>query len=851
VVRATDIAGNVSLTKMHVVLNVPLPAPLSLQITPANVSVVVGSSQPFTAVDDKGRPRTDASWTISNHTVATITSDASPWLTALAAGSATLTATVQGLSTQEQVTVLSGTASPGTASWTVPPIQTRATQLVSATPWIGGTPDLYDTEGSGSTAVLRAFTIDGRLLWQQSTTTGPLMSDAFGGLIGISNNGDLTDLDGQTGTPVWQYSPQGPLGGYGLFALRPDGSIFALETDAQDAQVHLDVFDGNSGARIMSVPIPQSHRSSHDEQHCTDLYGIPHVFITDSSTPVGPIAAGDPVVIDENGNAYVEYEVLNVFDSVVESTCNDDPAVAVETGTVTVGLLELSLDGSSSLQPVQSANWSRQLTYDVYGNSTEQDNGSVIGQGISIPDGTGGMLVGWVQEPVMTTTVGQPAVINWMITHTNGGPTFQIPLGGAPSQMVLGENGTAFASTGGSSGVPGIVSFDMNSGTVNWTYNAPTGYEPYIIASASGNGLAAQLLNISTGIGTVTRFDSSGRPTSDSWSAVEIRNFGGSQWLGISGGALTAIPAAPVELSTASYYAPDGNGGNAAKQTYSVSHFSQEGPNQTTAVGVVKEIFEALPLATFPGSGSCYSWLNAGQNNVSALQTFLTSTPSDWAHGTVNVDGKASYLTNAITEITSLTNLDTTVNDLGFFFNYQYPLGNNQFSALRVGPRGYVGNTLPAQAQISLHELGHQAQFTIPPNPPKLIWQQNDAGKSEDENRKAVEMNDLLVDRNCGQLIRALPSINPTNNVPPSMSVGLSPVAGSIGTQVTINGTNFGTSQGTSTVTFTTASGSVAAAASSWGTTQIRVTVPNGATTGNIVVTVSGVSATGPVFTVQ
>jgi hypothetical protein len=52
-------------------------------------------------------------------------------------------------------------------------------------------------------------------------------------------------------------------------------------------------------------------------------------------------------------------------------------------------------------------------------------------------------------------------------------------------------------------------------------------------------------------------------------------------------------------------------------------------------------------------------------------------------------------------------------------------------------------------------------------------------------------------------------------------------------------------------VTFTTASGSVAAAASSWGTTQIRVTVPNGATTGNIVVTVSGVSATGPVFTVQ
>jgi hypothetical protein len=846
VVRATDIAGNVSLTKMHVVLNVPLPAPLSLQITPANVSVVVGSSQPFTAVDDKGRPRTDATWTISNHTVATITSEASPWLTALAAGSATLTATVQGLSTQKQVTVLSGTASPGTASWTVPPIQTRATQLVSATPWIGGTPDLYDTEGSGSTAVLRAFTIDGQLLWQQSTTTGPLMSDAFGGLIGIPNNGDLIDLDGQTGTPVWQYSPQGPLGGYGLFALRPDGSILALESTAQNTQVYLDVFDGNTGARTMSIPTPQSAVTTHQELHCIDpSTGIVNVTITDGGSSGGATGA-NPVVIDENGNAYVEYEIIEKHDSEVQFNCNYNPAASAETGTTTVGLLELSSDGSISFQTVASSNWTTQGTTDSSGNGTEQYSGSIIGQGISIPDGQGGMLVGFTQA-LNSPTVGQAGQIDGMITHMsiNGNANFQLPISGAPSQMVLGENGNAFASFGFNGGAAGIVSFDINSGAVHWTYNAPSGYVPYLIASSSGNGLAAQLVSTTSGIGSVIRFDPSGVMTSDSWSAVEIRNFGGSQWLGISGGALTAISAAPIELSAASWYAPDGNGGNAAKQGYSVSNFSRTPPNQTTLVGVAQEILDALPLATFPGSSSCYAWIQNGPeggHTLSDLQTALSG--GFWGHGTVNSDGRPSYFDAAITVGNPLppgvtSGVLTVINDVGAFFNTLQPLGNNQFQPYSAWPRGYPGNDFLTQAQVSLHEMGHQVVLNTP-------WQNNDGNNGK--NGKASKGNDALVDAKCGQMIRALPSINMPSDLPPGLLPGLSPASGSVGTTVTINGTNFGTTQSASTVSF---NGMLASTASRWGPTQITVTVPSGAQTGNVVVTVSGIPTTGPIFTVQ
>ena len=74
----------------------------------------------------------------------------------------------------------------------------------------------------------------------------------------------------------------------------------------------------------------------------------------------------------------------------------------------------------------------------------------------------------------------------------------------------------------------------------------------------------------------------------------------------------------------------------------------------------------------------------------------------------------------------------------------------------------------------------------------------------------------------------------------------LSPSSGSIGTVVIINGANFGPSQGTSTVRFN----GTAAAPTSWSASAIAVPMPNGATTGPIVVTVNNVASNGAPFTV-
>jgi len=74
----------------------------------------------------------------------------------------------------------------------------------------------------------------------------------------------------------------------------------------------------------------------------------------------------------------------------------------------------------------------------------------------------------------------------------------------------------------------------------------------------------------------------------------------------------------------------------------------------------------------------------------------------------------------------------------------------------------------------------------------------------------------------------------------------LSPNSGAVGAAVTITGTNFGSSQGTSTVTFS----GTPATPTSWSPTTIVAPVPSSATTGNVIVTVGGSASNGVNFSV-
>jgi hypothetical protein len=82
--------------------------------------------------------------------------------------------------------------------------------------------------------------------------------------------------------------------------------------------------------------------------------------------------------------------------------------------------------------------------------------------------------------------------------------------------------------------------------------------------------------------------------------------------------------------------------------------------------------------------------------------------------------------------------------------------------------------------------------------------------------------------------------------VPPGIT-SIWPASGPVGTSVTITGTGFGVSQGTSTVAF---GGVPAATIPFWSATSITAIVPGGAITGSVAVTVTGMTGTGDLFTV-
>lgn len=497
VVRATDMAGNVAASNFHLSLMGTLPVPNSLQISPAGVNMLVGETRQFAAADELGRVRSDASWAVSDSTLATITADSSPTLTAVATGQVTLTATVQSITAQVQLNILSGaTLPPGTVRWSAPPLTGFTTrQIIQAVPTAGNGPDLYSHEiDSNGNGLIRAFTADGLPLWQASL--GPsdysgVTPDGFGGLL-VSNTSSsyqpstnsypvtttLTDRDSVTGAPVWTYSP----GAYiGQSAIRADGTIFFVQATPQDSAgniyTYLVALNGNSGTPVFSLQLPDA---------------LVQTFNCNGSLSLSYYTGGDSrsnLAIDTDGTVS-----LAIISRSATGTLNCDNTVASSVYTTSLSLFQLKPDGSTSVTPVRSTtvdNTQPGTTVPKY------DAWQVI------PDGQGGTLVAWTDN----TTPNQPLDY---VTHlsASGNSDFYFPaLHGPIASMVLGENGAAYLTD-----VQTIQAFNITSGPL-WNYVSP-GNGVEIIASSAGGGLVTGEFPASNAE-TVLRFDSTGQPTYD------------------------------------------------------------------------------------------------------------------------------------------------------------------------------------------------------------------------------------------------------------------------------------------------------------------------------------------------
>jgi hypothetical protein len=117
-------------------------------------------------------------------------------------------------------------------------------------------------------------------------------------------------------------------------------------------------------------------------------------------------------------------------------------------------------------------------------------------------------------------------------------------------------------------------------------------------------------------------------------------------------------------------------------------------------------------------------------------------------------------------------------------------------------------------------------------------------------------ISDLTVDQTNGKLYAVdgsnilifdppVGSVHGTPPPPAPQISSISPNYGAPGATIQIAGTGFGATQGNSTVTV----GGAAASIVSWSNTAISISVPGGAVTGNIVVTVGAVASNGEPFT--
>lgn len=264
-VSATVAAGAISgivkiqqngLWSNAVTFTVPLTSGSGGQITlnPNAISMVVGDTQSIQALSSNSQPVTGLSWTSSDTTIVTLSTDDPPVLAAVAPGNATITAG----GASADVTVYPGSTLPlGTIVWSNPGDGSGVDAIFPAVPGYTGVADVFALQGDGT---IQAITTDGGVAWAAAPAGGfgnSYLPDFQGGLVvfgsGTSNNSDtsILRLDGLTGQPYPAYvttTNEGMFSGLEYPAIHTDGTIFTVDyaclTACSDPQLPPDTTDG-------------------------------------------------------------------------------------------------------------------------------------------------------------------------------------------------------------------------------------------------------------------------------------------------------------------------------------------------------------------------------------------------------------------------------------------------------------------------------------------------------------------------------------------------------------------------------------------------------------------------------
>lgn len=461
-IEARDRAGQIAVAELTVTVGDGPPS-TAIEVSPKTMTMIGGETRTIVVTDDRGRSIVDGTWTVDQPLVAQVEqTDGSITVRALAPGQATLTIVSAALTAQATVTVLAaGSSMPsGTSLWsltgtTVPP---RGGVLRAVRP---------DSEDSGHDPALffidegtelhpgglvrrwdrpsriRATTVDGRQLWDRSFSDRMVIqvaADTQGGLVlvypaqtdsaGKYRPGTIQRLDGQTGAVSWERVVEGGAGTFSEVAIDANGTVYATEYPYYGTNVYLVGIDAAGGVQRRSLPQGRYHRiDSGEADQTSEGFTVPMAS--------GPIIRDDgAVVLMSTHRNWTNYVVCSWWPDGVR--CATDFSREGEYRAFPE-LIEVRAMGTPQRYPLDVSAY-------LAANSDFTLDGSTVRL---MPDGTGGMLLGHRQHPLVYR-----ADTNFVVTSRNFLPTLGSFSSAYSTEYVLGEDGAYMVVVGYTSGSP-------------------------------------------------------------------------------------------------------------------------------------------------------------------------------------------------------------------------------------------------------------------------------------------------------------------------------------------------------------------------------------------------------------
>src|SRR5438270_1049568 len=312
-----------------VTFTVPSSSSSQLTLNPNVISMVVGDTRSVQALGSNSQPVTGLTWTSSDTTIVTLSTDDPPILTAVTPGNVTITAG----GASADVTVYPGLAlPPGTVIWSNPGDGSGVAGQFPAVPSASGV-DVFAQQNDGS---VQAVMSNGAVAW----TTPPgnfdlVLPDFQGGYVDWGFNANsVRRLDGITGKPYPAYtSPYNPqYMGLAEPSVHTDGTIFTIEyACAFDACGDaLGTPDPTDGAWVVGV----------DPSTGTSKFKVPTENWTTQLTVDGFCGGfgtstvnvnsfpGNPMTIAGDGFAYTSYVSKNSIEQRKQSATEPFPVAA-------------------------------------------------------------------------------------------------------------------------------------------------------------------------------------------------------------------------------------------------------------------------------------------------------------------------------------------------------------------------------------------------------------------------------------------------------------------------------------------------------------------------------------------